>query len=212
MRQGPRSKGEDVTRIECLGCGHVLPVPDSVGEGAEFACAHCGLVMLNVAAARHFRWGAVDPYVRSHGASPANLWGGLAGAALWLPVLAIVLAVKDMLDAAFIAALALPYFALLAVVARKRARTPAMLWLAGLWMGLGAYALYVGALLALRPDWAALLTAAQATPLSGGFLERFGAVAVCAGAIGAALYLRKAHRVPRVRGEPPAADARPGTS
>src|SRR5512134_299830 len=71
-----------VTRVECLGCGHVLDLPPSVVEGGEFACAHCGLLMRNVEAARAFRWADVDPYVRRHGASRANLWGGLGGSVL----------------------------------------------------------------------------------------------------------------------------------
>lgn len=79
-----------MTRIECLGCGHVLVLPGSIPEGGTFACAHCRLVMQNVEAARRFRWKEVDPYVRRHGASRLNLWGGLGGAVLWLPILASV--------------------------------------------------------------------------------------------------------------------------
>ncbi len=193
-----------MTRIECSCCGSVLSLPDSVPEGGELACARCHLVMLNVEATRRFRWAEVDPYVRRHGASRLNLWGGLGGASLWLPVLAVALAVNGRFDAPFVASLALPYLALLAVLARKRARTPAMVWIFSLWMGLGCYGLYVAALVALRPDWAALLSGASGASLPGVWWG-FSGTALATGALGVALSLRKARRVPRIAGAPPEA-------
>jgi hypothetical protein len=193
-----------VTRIECLGCGHVLALPASIAEGGDFACAHCGLWMRNVEAARRFRWQDVDPYVRRHGASRANLWGGLGGAVLWLPILACVLAAQGRFDGLFLAALGLPYLALLAVFGAKRARTPATVWQYGLWIGLGLYGLYLGALLVLRPDWAPLLSGTSGVDMGPlGFLG-LGAGGVLAGAIAVAVHRRRVREVPRVSGTPPA--------
>lgn len=192
-----------MTRVECLGCGHVLALPPSIAEGAEFACAHCGLVMMNVQAARTFRWRDVDPYVRRHGASRVNLWGGLGGAFVWVPVLAIVLAARGELDALFIAALALPYLALLAVLGTKRARTPASVWMHWLWVGLGAYCLYVGVLLVLVPRWEPLFAGTSGAPTGPLPMLGFGAVAVVVGAVGVLLYRRRQRSVPRISGTPP---------
>jgi hypothetical protein len=158
--------------------------------------------MRNVAAARAFRWQDVDPYVRRHGASRANLWGGLGGAAIWLPILAIVLAVQGRFDAVFLAALGVPYLALLAVLGRKRARAPAMTWQYAMWAGVGAYGVYVGALVHLVPSWGPLLSGTTGVDGSGAFLG-FGAVALVVGVAGAAFHRRHVRRVPRISGTPP---------
>src|SRR5262245_8890387 len=83
----------DATTLECPCCGHVLAVTPDVGENALAACAHCGMVIRNCTGSRAFRWSMVDPYVRRHGASKANLWGGLLGSLAWIPVLALVMAI-----------------------------------------------------------------------------------------------------------------------
>jgi hypothetical protein len=193
-----------VTRVECLGCGHVLLLPASIPEGAEFACAHCGLCMRNVAAAREFRWRDVDSYVRRHGASRMNLWGGLAGAAVWLPILACVLAAQGRFDGAFLAAIGVPYLALVAVLGLKRARTPAAVWQSWLWAGLGAYALYVGALLVARPGWVPLFSGTYGLAPGAGTFLGFGAAGVLAGGVAILLHRRRMRAVPRIWGEPPA--------
>jgi hypothetical protein len=193
-----------VARVECLGCGHVLLLPPSIPDGGEFACAHCGLSMRNVAAARGLRWRDVDPYVRRHGASRTNLWGGLAGAAVWLPILACVLASQGRLDGAFLAAIGLPYVALLAVLGLKRARTAPAVWQSWVWSGLGAYALYIGALLVAKPGWVPLFSGTSGlAPAAGTFLG-FGAAGLMAGAIGVLLHRRRMRTLPRVSREPPA--------
>ncbi len=190
-------------RIDCQACGRPLAVPDEFPEAGDFACGHCGLWMRNVEAARRFRFADQDPYVRRHGASRLNLWGGMIGAALWLPILAGVLAWRGMLDAGFLAAVGLPYLALLALLVRLRAGAPAARFGAWTWAGLGAYFLYLFALFALVPGYAARFGAASvpgggpAVPLA--FLGYFGAAAVAAGALADALYRRRAARLPRFR-------------
>jgi hypothetical protein len=191
-----------MTRLECLGCGHVLELPPSIGEGGWFACASCGLVMRNVAAARSFRWRDVDPYVRRHGASRTNLWGGLTGAVLWLPILAGVLAAQGRFDGAFLVALALPYLALLAVLARTRSRTSAASLLYRLWAGLGGYAVYVGALLLLEPRWRPLLSGTSGVEIAPRGLLGFGAIALVVGGAGGAVHRARMRSVPRISGTP----------
>ena len=136
--------GDDLAmpRIDCQSCGRALEVPDGFPEAGDFACGHCGLWLRNVEAARRFRFADVDPYVRRHGASRFNLWGGIIGAALWLPILAGVLAWRGLLDAGFLAAIGLPYLALLAFLFRRRAGAAAVRFGAWTWTGLGLYLLY----------------------------------------------------------------------
>jgi hypothetical protein len=190
-------------RIECLGCGRVLVLPESIGEGGEFACAHCGLLMRNVAAARTFRWKDVDPYVRRHGASRANLWAGLGGAVLWLPILAIVLAAQGRFDGVFLASLAAPYLAIVVVLGQKRARTPAHAWRYSLWAGLGAYGVYVGALLVAVPRWRPLLSGTSGVEAGPTAFLGFGAIALLGGAAAGAVHRARMRRVPRISGTPP---------
>jgi hypothetical protein len=192
-----------MTRVECLGCGHVLALPPSIPEGGDFACAHCGLQLRNVEAARSFRWRDVDPYVREHGASRLNLLGGMAGAVVWLPILAVVLAVRGQLDGLFLAALGAPSVALLAAFGKKRARTPATAWQAGLWIAIGAYVLYVAALLVARPDWAPLLAGTSGVAATALELGGVGVVCVGAGLASLAVQRRRARRIPWIHGTPP---------
>jgi hypothetical protein len=192
-----------VTRVECLGCGHVLMLSASVPEGGAFACAHCGLVMRNVEEARRFRWKDVDPYVRRHGASRLNLWGGLGGAALWLPILAFVLVAQGRFDGLFLLAVGVPYLALLAVLGVKRARTPASVWQSGTWAALGVYGLYLGTLLVVRPSWAPLLSGTSGVAPSPHALLGFGAIGLLVGVVGVAVQRRRARTVPRIAGTPP---------
>jgi hypothetical protein len=184
------------TIVECPGCGHRLPLGPGLGEGAEFACGHCRTVLVNVAALRSFRWRDVEPYVRAHGASRLNLWGGLGGAALWLPILAVVMGVQGRLDAGLLAAIGVPYLGLLVAAARARARTPVPVWMGMIWAGLGGYLLYVSVLLWLVPAWQAALPGLRMWP--------FGAIALLTGAVLVLAYRRRVARLPQVTGLPPA--------
>lgn len=195
--------------IECQACGRRLELPTGFPEGGDFACAHCGLWLRNVEAARAFRWASLDPYVRRHGASRSNLWGGLAGATLWLPLVLAIMAWRGAMTLGFALALSLPYLALMAWLARRRAGAAGVLWMQWLWVGLGAYAIYAWALVRLVPAWRGLLEkAAWPEGAGGGSLGAFGgfgAAALAAGLLGAWLYRRKVRRLPQVRGSPPRA-------
>ena len=187
--------------IDCHACGRTLELPATFPEGGDFACGHCGMWMRNVQAARRFRFADLDPYVRRHGASRVNLWGGTVGAALWLPILAGVLAWRGMLDAGFLAAVGLPYVVLLAVLFRRRAGAPAARFGAWTWAGLGIYLLYLFVLLELVPGYAARFGAASEA--GGGpavptlFLGVFGGAALAAGTLADLGYRRRAARLPR---------------
>ncbi len=182
--------------VDCQACGASLVVPPGVAEGREFACERCELLIANVEAARRFRWADLDPYVRAHGASRWNFWGGLAGAAAWVPALAIALAVAGRFDASLVAALGLPYLGMLLVLARMRARAPAARWLSWLWIGLGAYLVYAGMLLRSVPRWAAAVSAGSGPTLVP---WGFGAVALVVGVAGELLYRRRFARAPKAR-------------
>jgi len=159
--------------------------------------------MRNVEAARAFRLTDLDPFVRRHGASRFDLRAGMIGAVLWLPILAGVLAWRGALDGGFLAAIGLPYVALLALLARRRAGAPAVRFLAWTWAGLGLYALYLLALLELVPYYEARFATASGAggsmvaPLP--FLGFFGAAALAAGVLTDVLYRRRAARLPRFR-------------
>lgn len=192
-----------MTAIDCQGCGRTLAVPDDFPEAGDFACGHCGLWMRNVEAARAFRFADLDPYVRRHGASRVNLWGGTIGAALWLPILAGVLAWRGLLDAGFLAAIGLPYLVLLGLLVRWRAGAAAVRFVAWTWMGLGLYLLYLLVLFRLVPDYAVRFGAASEAGggpvVPGLFLGVFGASALAAGVLTDLHYRRRVARLPRFR-------------
>jgi hypothetical protein len=195
--------------VDCQCCGHALQVPDDLPERSPFSCGHCGLVLRNVEAARGFRWKDVDPYVRRHGATPANLWGGLIGSLSWLPVLGVVMVVKGRLDVWLLAAVGVPYLLLLAVMKARRARTPAALWVMELWAGLGAFLVYLRALTALFPAWAGDLLDPSGETLTGPTLGVLGVVWMVVGVTGALLYRRRARGLPVMHGPPPEAASEP---
>lgn len=190
-----------MTPVECQACGRRLELPAGFPEGGDFACAHCGLWMRNVEAARAFRWASLDPYLRRHGASRLNLWGGFAGSVLWLPVVLALMAARGAMDVPLALAVSLPYLALMLWLVRRRAGAPALLWLQWLWTGLGAYLVYVWALFRLVPSWRGHLEAAGGPALRG--LGLYGALALAIGLLGAELYRRKVRRLPQLRGTPP---------
>jgi len=182
-------------------------VGPEVAENALFACAHCGMIIRNCTGSRAFRWAQVDPYVRRHGASRANLWGGLLGSLAWLPVLALVMAITGRFDILLLSALAVPYLALLAWLRARRARTPALIWSMDLWAGLGAYFVYLGVLHILLPQKMEVLFAVSGTP-SGGPVALLtvmvlGGAWLVLGIIGRTWYRRRAERLPQLSGAPP---------
>jgi len=197
------------TTLECPCCGHVLAVPADVAENALVACAHCGMVIRNCSGSRAFRWSIVDPYVRRHGASRANLWGGLLGSLAWVPVLAIVMAVTGRFDILVLSLLAVPYLALLVWLKARRPRTPALVWSMELWAGLGAYFLYLGVLHVVLPQRLEVLFAVSGTPSGGPValltLMVLGGVWLLLGLVGRGWYRRRAARLAQLSGTPPAA-------
>jgi hypothetical protein len=190
-------------RIECPCCGHALAVPPEVRENALFACAHCGMVIRNCDGSRAFRWAHVDPHVRKHGASRANLWGGLLGALAWLPVLALVMLLTGRFDIRVLLALAGPYLALLAVLRGRRARTPAIVWSMELWAGLGAYLLYLHVLGLLMPNQMKLVYSGDMALSGPAMVVGLGGTWLAVGLLGRAWYRRRAARLPQATGTPP---------
>lgn len=193
--------------IDCQACGRRLDLPEGFPEAGDFACAHCGLWMRNVEAARAFRWARLDPYLRRHGASRLNLWGGFAGSVLWLPIVLGLMAAQGGMDLPLALAISLPWLALALWLARRRAGAPALLWVQWLSAVVGGYLIYAWALLRLVPRWRRLVESAAgpegATALRG--LGLYGALALAVGLLGAALYRWKVRRLPQVRGAAPEA-------
>lgn len=195
----------DAVRIECPCCGHALAVPAAVPEKGLFACAHCGMIIRNCEGSRAFRWAHVDPYVRRNGASRANMWGGLIGALAWLPVLVLVLLLTGKFDVRIVAALGVPYLALLAVLRARRARLPGIVWSMELWAGLGAYLLYLHVLGLLMPNQMKLVYTGSGALSGAGMLVGLGGTWLAVGLTGRTWYLRRAARLPQVAGTPPEA-------
>jgi hypothetical protein len=190
-------------RVECQCCGHVLALTQDLPEGARFTCGHCSLVMRNVEYARAFRWAHVDPCVRKHGASRANLWGGFLGALAWLPVLAGMMAWRGQFDVGLLLVVAAPYLLMLAVLRALRARTPAALWRFYLWGALGGYFVYLRALLYFFPDWAGVLLDTSVPSLSTWTVGGLGVAWMLIGIIGSLVYKRRARSAPVFRGSSP---------
>ncbi len=188
--------------LECPCCGHALAVPAGLRERALCTCAHCGLILRHGEGSRAFRWSQVDPYVRRHGVSRANLWGAYVGALAWLPALAVAMLIRGRFDLLALVVLALPYLLLLAVLRARRARTPAMVWVMELWAGLGAYLLYLSGLALV---WTAalgdILVPGGVAPLAVAVL---GAVWLALGLAGRGWYRWRAARLPQLTGTAPA--------
>ena len=197
----------DATTLECPCCGHVLAVTPDVADNALVACAHCGMVLRNCVGSRAFRWSMVDPYVRRHGVSRANLWGGLLGSLVWLPVLAIVMAVTGRFDILLLCVLAVPYLLMLGWMKARRARTPPLIWSMELWAALGAYFLYLGLLHVLLPQRLEVLFAVSGTPTGGPValltIMVMGGAWLLFGLGGRAWYRRRALGLPQLSGTPP---------
>lgn len=196
---------DEPARIECPCCGHALAVPPEVRENAHFACAHCSLMLRNAPGARAFRWEHVDPYVRRHGVSRANLWGGLLGSLAWLPALALAMALSGRFDVGALLLLAGPYLVLLAVMRKRRARTPAVAWSMELWAGLGAYILLLYAFHLVLPARMAVVFAEGGGSFGPPAALALGATWLLMGLGGRAWYRRRAARLPQASGTPPTA-------
>jgi hypothetical protein len=100
--------------------------------------------------------------------------------------------------------LAVPYLALLALLFRRRGRTPAAVWLLHLWAGLGAYGLYLWMLFTVVPDWWRLFDAVGGGQPPPVVLGIGGLGFIAFGVLGVVRYRRKAARLPQARGLPPA--------
>jgi len=197
-----------MTAIECAGCGARLTIPDGLAEGGGFTCSHCGLIGRNTESARRFRWADLEPYVRRHGVSRVNLWGGLIGSAVWIPTLGLVTAAQGRFSLPMFVGLAAPYLALLALLKQRRRRRPPVLWASDLWIGLGLFLVYIWLLCALFPNWMRPLVD-NSGAFGGGAMPSFfwvtGVACVLVGALVGWLYRSWASRLPRVTGSPPAA-------
>ena len=188
--------------LDCPTCGHALVLPPEVRERALVACAHCGHIVRNCPGSRAFRWASLDPYVRRHGTSRHNLWGGLLGSLAWLPALAVAMAVRDRFSLVALVALTLPYLVLLAVLRFRRARTPPMVWTMELWMALGAYLLYLAALrLFWLQTFGDILGVGGVTPLA---VVVLGSMWLALGLAGRGWYRWRAARLPQLTGSAPA--------
>ncbi len=197
------------TAIECCGCGRRLAVPADVGEGGAFVCGGCGLILRNVQSARDFRWAQLDPYVRRHGVSRLNFWGGLLGSSAWIVLLFGVLLTGERFDLVLALALTVPWTLMLGALYSMRARTPAALWLHYLFASLGIYLVYLRALLVAVPAWGELLAASGAPaggPASAAALHALlrvaGIALVVLGGAGVFLYRARARRLPRAAAAP----------
>jgi hypothetical protein len=191
--------------VDCQSCGSSLELPIGLGEGREFACSHCGLLLRNVEATREFRWADVDRFTRRHGTSRLRFWAGLFAGLAWLPAAAGALALRHRFVPAFVAALAVPWCAIVLWLARRRPSTPLARWYVLLWVGVGAFAIYVAMLVAIVPAWRPLLGIGE-DPEALKLVFVIGVLAMMVGAAGASLYAWLLKRTPSARATPPSAD------
>ncbi len=146
-----------MTRVDCRVCGAALEVPLDVEVGERFRCGRCSALLRNDSWHRTFRWAALPPYVRKHGVSRGGRIAALAGASIWLVVLAVSMGLADRFEPGLLFALALPYAVVLFVLDRFSRRRPPELVGAELMIALGVYLGYVFVLVRLRPAWRSLL-------------------------------------------------------
>jgi len=181
--------------IDCSCCGRALALPEGLKEGAAFACSGCGMGARNVAFTRAFRWESQDPYLRKHGASRGGLWGGFFGSLVWLVVLAVLMLLRSKFHLGAFVAIAAPYLLLLVSLRLLRPRRPALLWMMYLWMGLGAYCIYLAGLEVLLKDWTDVMkTFADVSPA---LLLALGSAWLVTGFVGAWLYRGYIRRLPQ---------------
>jgi hypothetical protein len=199
--QTGRALGDpSVPVIDCSCCGSALVLPPDLREGAAFACPDCGAALRNVPFVREFRWESQDPYVRRHGVSRGNLWGAMIGSLVWVVVLAVLMLLHGRFSLGVLMAIAVPYLALLIVLRLLRPRRPALRWMMFLWMGLGAYFMYLAALQMLLKDWTDVMkTVAVASPA---LLLGLGGAWLATGFAGSWLYSAYTARLPRAQRAP----------
>ncbi len=193
--------------VECQSCGWSLEVPLGLADGKEFACGHCGLLLRNTEATREFRWASLDPFVRRRGVSRLVFTLSVIFGLAWIPAAAIAMALFRRLDPAFLAALAIPWCAIELWLARGRAGIPKVRWYVLLWLALGAFVSYVAILVAVRPQWRALLGVGE-NPDALKLIFTAGVMAMMVGAAGASAYRWIVGRTPNARATPPSAGAR----
>lgn len=193
--------------VDCQACGWVLQVPYGTEEGREFACGHCGLLLRNVEPTRTFQWQGLDPFVRRRGVTRLVFWLGIVAGFVWLPALAIALALRHGLDPRFVAAIGAPWLAIEFWLARSRAGRPRIRWYVLLWLALGAYVTYVAILVGVVPAWRSLLGVGE-NPDALRLIFSAGVMAMMVGAAGASGYRWVLSRTPTARATPPSPNDR----
>jgi hypothetical protein len=194
--------------VDCQSCGWSLEVPFGTGEGREFACGHCGHLLRNVEETRAFRWADVDPFVRSHGVNRAWFWIGAIAGFVWVPAIATALMMRHRFDVVFLSAIGGPWFAIEYWLARSRAAMPKARWYILLWIGVGAYAMYVAVIAAIVPPWRPFLGIGE-NPDALRLVFSLGVIAMMVGVAGASAYSWVLRRTPTARAAPPtSSDAR----
>jgi hypothetical protein len=188
--------------VDCQSCGCNLEVPPGVAEGREFACGHCGQLLRNVDTTREFRWSSLDPFTRRRGTTRAWFWVGILAGFLWVPAYAIALQLQGNLDPVFLTAVAVPWFSIELWLARRRAGIPSVRWYVFLWIGVGAFTMYLAILVGFTPKWRPLLGIGE-NPDALKLLFTFGVLAMMVGVAGASLYGWVLKRTPIARASPP---------
>lgn len=188
--------------VDCQICGWSLEVPIGVAEGREFACGHCGHLLRNVEATRDFRWADVDPFTRRHGVRRAWFWIGAIAGFVWVPAIATALVLRHRFDVVFLSALGGPWFAIEYWLARSRAAMPKVRWYILLWIGVGAFGMYVAMITAIVPPWRALLGIGE-NPDALKLVFALGFMGLLVGVTGSSAYRWVLKRTPTARATPP---------
>jgi hypothetical protein len=175
--------------VDCQSCGCNLEVPPGVAEGREFACGHCGQLLRNVDTTREFRWSSLDPFTRRRGTTRPWFYVGLY--------------LQGNFDRVFLTAIALPWFSIELWLARRRAGIPSVRWYVFLWIGVGAFTMYLAILVGFTPKWRPLLGIGE-NPDALKLLFVVGVLAMMVGVAGASLYGWVLKRTPVARASPPA--------
>jgi hypothetical protein len=189
--------------VDCQSCGCNLEVPAGVAEGREFACGHCGQLLRNVDTTREFRWSSLDPFTRRRGTTRPWFYAGVLLGFLWVPAYAVGLYLQGNFDRVFLTAIALPWFSIELWLARRRAGIPSVRWYVFLWIGVGAFTMYLAILVGFTPKWRPLLGIGE-NPDALKLLFVVGVLAMMVGVAGASLYGWVLKRTPVARASPPA--------
>lgn len=182
--------------VDCRTCGAMIGVPPVVEEGGEFSCPSCSDILLNVSETRSFRWDEVDPFIQAHGVNRNGLWGGVIGSSLWLGILVVVMAIRGRFDFGLLMALAVPFAGIVLAIVRGRASCPSRVYGGRLGIMLGAYMIYVGALMQASPRWADLLLMDNYTGPTVPIVMALGASTLLLGVMQLAYHRRLVRSVP----------------